>query len=75
MLENPDAIQSGDVVVTSGYLGVYPSGLSVGLVGNIDDSDVQVDLFETGEKLNFVRLFDFGEKNVLIQDKCECKEP
>lgn len=75
MLENPDAIQSGDVIVTSGYLGVYPSGLSVGLVGNIDDSDVQVDLFETGEKLNFVRLFDFGEKNVLIQDKCECKEP
>ena len=75
MIENPDAIQSGDIVVTSGYLGVYPSGLSVGLVGNIDESDIHVDLFETGAKLNFVRLFDFGGREVLIQNECECKEP
>ncbi|MBP5344524.1 MAG: rod shape-determining protein MreC [Alphaproteobacteria bacterium] len=74
MIENPSAIQSGDIVVTSGYLGVYPSGLSVGLVGDIVDDDIQVDLFETGEKLNFVRLFDFGEKGVLIQNECACQE-
>ena len=74
MVENPSAIQSGDIVVTSGYLGVYPSGLSVGLVGDIDESDIQVDLFETGEKLNFVRLYDFGAKDILIQNECECKD-
>jgi len=75
MIEDPNSIQSGDIVVTSGYLGVYPSGLSVGLVGSIDESDIQINLFETGEKLNFVRLFDFGAKDVLIQNDCACKEP
>ena len=73
MVDDPTKIQTGDIVVTSGYLGVYPSGLSVGIVGQIDD-EIQVNLFETGEKLNFVKLFDFGEKNVLIKNDCSCED-
>jgi len=74
MVENPAQIQVGDIIVTSGYLGVYPSGLSVGVVGQMDEDEIQVNLFENGEKLNFVRLFDFGEKNILIQNDCVCED-
>ena len=74
MVENPTQIQVGDIIVTSGYLGVYPSGLSVGVVGQMNEDEIQVNLFENGEKLNFVRLFDFGEKNILIQHDCVCED-
>lgn len=74
MVDHPELLKTGDVIMTSGYLGVYPTGLSVGIVGSINEDEISVDLFETGEKLNFVRLVDFGERNVLIQDNCACEE-
>lgn len=74
MVDHPELLEVGDVIMTSGYLGVYPTGLSVGVVGSMDEDEISVDLFETGDKLNFVRLVDFGERNVLIQNDCACEE-
>ncbi len=72
-MQKPDAIQAGDLVLTSGYMGVYPSGLSVGLVHTVGENEIDVALFEDGEGLEFVRLVDFGLSDVLL--KTECKEP
>lgn len=68
-----DQIQEGDVVLTSGYMGVYPSGLSIGVIHSVSESDIDVDLFESGEGLEFVRLIDFGLSDALL--KTDCKEP
>ncbi len=70
-LEN---IQVGDVVLTSGYMGVYPSGLSIGMVYSVAENEVTVDLFESGEGLEFVRLIDFGLSDTLLKTD-DCKEP
>ena len=69
--DNKDAIHEGDVVLTSGYMGVYPSGLSVGVIRSVTENEVDVDLFENGENLEFVRLVDFGLADVLLKTKCE----
>lgn len=66
-------IKEGDVVLTSGYMGVYPAGLNVGVVSQVDNDEIAVDLFEEGEGLEFVRLVDFGLLDVLL--KTECEEP
>jgi len=71
--EEWNKIQPGDVVLTSGYMGVYPSGLSIGVVHSVSENDVDVDLFESGEGLEFVRLIDFGLSDALL--KTDCKEP
>ena len=71
--ERAAEIQKGDVVLTSGYMGGYPSGLNVGVVRTTNENEIDVDLFETGEGLEFVRLVDFGLADILL--KTECKEP
>ena len=71
--DKPELLKVGDVILTSGYLGVYPSGLSVGLVRSIKENEIDVELFEQGESLEFVRLVDFGLSDVLL--KHDCKEP
>ena len=71
--ERASEIKPGDVVLTSGYMGVYPSGLSVGLVHSVSENEIDVDLFESGEGLEFVRLVDFGLADALL--KTDCKEP
>ena len=71
--ERAAEIQKGDVVLTSGYMGGYPSGLNVGVVREIREDEIVVDLFEDGEGLEFVRLVDFGLADILL--KTECKEP
>jgi len=69
--ENAEKIQEGDVVLTSGYMGVYPSGLNVGIVASVQEDKISVELFESGEQLTFVRLVDFGLGGNLLQDDCE----
>ena len=64
-------IKKGDVILTSGYMGVYPSGLGVGIVLEADEEDIEVELFETGENLEFVHLVDFGLGDVLLTKDCE----
>ena len=62
-------IKVGDVILTSGYMGVYPSGLNIGVVRSVIENEIDVDLLELGEGLEFVRLVDFGLSDVLLKDR------
>ena len=63
-------IQPGDIVLTSGQVGVYPSGLGIGVVETVDRGDIKVRLFEENFSPDFVRLVNFGLKSVLLSSDC-----
>ena len=63
-----DSVQSGDVVMTSGYVGVYPSGLIIGTVDEVQEDEVRVLPFENGEGLFFVKLVDFSLDVPLLKE-------
>ncbi|MDD3669465.1 MAG: rod shape-determining protein MreC [Alphaproteobacteria bacterium] len=65
------AIAAGDVVLTSGDAGLYPSGLPVGVVAEVTDNDIFVRPAES-EISEFVRLVDFGLDDVLLKDESPC---
>ena len=67
-------VHPGDVVLSSGQVGVYPAGLSVGVVENVDKGEIKVRLFEENTSPNFVRLVNFGIGSVLIADDCPVQE-
>ncbi len=70
-VEKDADIKENDLVLTSGQVGVYPSGLAVGVVAAVKQGDIYVDLFESGEGLEFVRLVDFGLSDVLLKTECQ----
>ncbi|MDA0655255.1 MAG: rod shape-determining protein MreC [Proteobacteria bacterium] len=55
----------GERIVTSGHGGVFPPGLPVGVVIHANESAVVIQPFVQGEKVEFVRLMDFGLSGVL----------
>jgi rod shape-determining protein MreC len=59
-------ISVGDVVMTSGHVGLYPAGLGVGVVSRVDNGEIRVELFENNPNLTFIRLVDFGLTDVLL---------
>ncbi len=63
-------IQPGDVVLTSGHVGVYPAGLGIGVVSEVIDGEISVSLFESDFSPGFVRLVDFGLNHVLLHEVC-----
>lgn len=58
-------IAKGERIVTSGHGGVFPPGLPVGIVGQPSKTGAIVQLFIQGEKVEFIRLMDFGLSGVL----------
>ena len=63
-----EMVQSGDVVMTSGYVGVYPAGLMIGTVDEVQEDEVRIQPFENGEGLFFVRLVDFSLNQPLLKE-------
>lgn len=62
------SIGPGDLVVTSGHGGAFPAGLPVGVVVAIGDDGsgaLRVRPFLAPDRLEFVRLMDFGLTGVL----------
>jgi rod shape-determining protein MreC len=47
-------------IVTSGDGGAFPPGLPVGVVASVTDSAIEVQLFADYDRLEFVRIGDFG---------------
>ncbi len=63
-------IKVGDVVLTSGHAGVYPSGLGVGVVTEIFEHEAIVQPFEMKDSIEFVRLIHFGLGGLLPEKTC-----
>ena len=59
------AIVSGDRIVTSGHGGIFPPGLPVGTVGSIGEEEIRVQPFVTWNRLELVRVVNYGLKGVL----------
>lgn len=62
------SIGVGDLVVTSGHGGAFPAGLPVGkvvLAGEDGSAELRVQPFLAPDRLEFVRLMDFGLTGVL----------
>jgi rod shape-determining protein MreC len=66
-LEPKATLEIGDRIVTSGSGGVFPPGLPVGIVAEIEGGIVRVDPYAELSRLDIVRLVDYGLGGVLPQ--------
>ncbi|MCF8479363.1 MAG: rod shape-determining protein MreC [Rhodospirillum sp.] len=68
-LKQRTTVSPGDRVVTSGDARVFPPGIPIGVVASVDDkSGIRVDLFVEQERLEVVRVADFGLSGILPED-------
>jgi len=65
------SIRPGDLVITSGHGGAFPAGLPVGTVERMEDGELRVQPFLSPNRLEFVRLMDFGLTGVLQNQEIE----
>jgi rod shape-determining protein MreC len=59
-LSEKTAVAPGDKVMTSGDADAFPMGLPIGQVVRNDDGVIEVEPYMSGDKLLYVRVFDFG---------------
>jgi len=55
----------GDRIVTSGHGGVFPPGLPIGVVTSIDEGAIKVMPYVDWNRLEYVRLLDYGLDGVV----------
>lgn len=53
-------IKNGDMIVTSGVAGVFPSGLPIGRVSFIRKDEIEVTTITDIEQLEYVKIVDYG---------------
>lgn len=53
-------IQEGDVIVTSGVGGMFPSGLPIGFVSSITNGEINVETMADISRVEYVRIVDYG---------------
>lgn len=73
----PEGVQprDGERVVTSAEAGAFPSGLPVGVVRRTEGGAVEVEMFAQLERLDVLRLFDFGLAGILPPEAVARPEP
>lgn len=59
MNRNAD-VKIGDRIVTSGVAGVFPVGLPIGIVTKITKDDIQISTISSIERLEFLKIVDYG---------------
>jgi rod shape-determining protein MreC len=63
---NQSAAAPGDKVVTSGDAEAFPPGIPIGQVAEVGDGNVAVELFVARDKLQYVRVADYGLAGFLL---------
>jgi len=58
-------VSPGDRVVTSGHSGALPPGLPVGVISSVEDQVIRVQPFMDRERLELVRVVDYGLNGIL----------
>ncbi len=58
-------VSPGNRIVTSGHGGAFPVGLPVGVVDAVDDGGISVQPFVPRDRLEYVRVLDYGLKGIL----------
>jgi rod shape-determining protein MreC len=66
-LGNTSAAAPGDKVVTSGDAEAFPPGLPIGQVARVDEGVVDVEPFVVRDKIQYVRIADYGLTGILAQ--------
>jgi rod shape-determining protein MreC len=61
-----EVIKPGDQVVTSGIAGVFPPGLPVGVVDQVDEARISVSPNVERDRLEYVRVVDYGIDSIHI---------
>lgn len=69
------APQEGERVVTSAEASAFPAGLPVGVVRYSATGVAEVELFAQLDRLDMVRLFDFGLRGILPPESVARPEP
>ena len=59
------AVTPGERIVTSGHGGVFPPRLPVGVVASVSESGIRVQPFVERNRLEYVRVVDFGLSGIL----------
>lgn len=67
--------REGDRVVTSAEAGAFPAGLPVGVVRRTEAGAAEVEMFAQLERLDVLRLFDFGLAGILPPEAVARPEP
>ena len=59
------SVAAGDRVVTSGHGGAFPQGLPVGVIASNDENGIAVQPYTDQERLQYVRILDYGLTGVI----------
>jgi rod shape-determining protein MreC len=74
-LRSGETVTTGDRIVTSGHGGVFPPGLPVGVVTSVNDSGIGVQPFVERDRLEYVRLLDYGLGGILQVPESSVNSP
>lgn len=53
-------VKEGDVVVTSGVGGIFPTGLPIGFVSSVQNGEISVETIDDLARIEYVRIVDYG---------------
>lgn len=67
-------LTTGDRIVTSGVAGVFPPDLPIGKISSIDKNNVKIKTFGNLERLEYVRIIDYGLDKEIAEDVVDIGE-
>ncbi len=75
-IKSQGSVVPGDRVVTSGDASVFPEGVPIGVVASVDEKlGIRVELFVEQDRLEVVRIADFGLDGILPEQPVTMAEP